>query len=193
MNTFRASDYAKLDLFGVTDGIFCQQCNCKGAYGAGLSGAISKCFPEVELAFRRNYQDNRGKQFGTYEVIQCTTTLFVANIYSQDTYGRNGTHTDISALATAVIAIAENNPDMTVYLPHHYDVKKGIHGGIGAGLGGGNWRDIENAIQCMASEKGIKNIALWDSIERRLDRIIEPHPQKEADKSISKQKDIFER
>lgn len=191
MDTFRASDYAKLDLFGITDGIFCQQCNCKGAYGAGLSGAISKCFPEVELAFRRNYQDNRGKQFGTYEVIQCTTTLFVANIYSQDTYGRSGTHTDISALASAVIAIAENNPDMTVYLPHHYDVKKGVHGGIGAGLGGGNWQAIENAVQRSVNENGLKNIALWDSIERRLDKVFVP--QKEVDKALSKQKEMFER
>ncbi len=190
MNTSETPKQAEKDLFGITEGIFCQQCNCKGAYGAGISGAISKVFPEVEKNFRYDYQVNKGKQFGTYNIIQCTDKLAVANIYSQDTYGGRGTHTDISALATAVTGIAIDNPDTTIFLPHHYDPRTKVHGGIGAGLGGGNWQDVEAAIQQAVNENGLKNVALWDSIERRLDKELVPE---EGQKMKSTKREMIDR
>ena len=45
--------------------ILCQQCNCQGAYGAGLSGAIASRYPVVRTRYKEFYaKHGSDKMFG---------------------------------------------------------------------------------------------------------------------------------
>lgn len=131
-------------LFGISNGVICQQVNCCGAYGAGLSGAISKAFPVVLERFRKNYELNRGNQFGTFEVIPVTDSLYIANIYSQMNYGNSSRtgikYTDTNKLVNAIDDICDIF-FCPVYVPHFVD-KFGNHSGIGCGLAGEKWGNL---------------------------------------------------
>jgi hypothetical protein len=164
-------------LFGITKGILCQQCNCKGKYGAGISGAISSVYPEVYFSFKKDYE-KYGKDdalFGTTTMVKCTETLSVANIYSQHDYGRRGQYTDIPELVKNIINIAVQNPTTDIYLPHYYNTITGKHTGIGAGLGGGTWEIIEGYLQTAIDHLKIQNIYLYDTINQKIDKHLIPN------------------
>lgn len=142
------------ELFRQTKGIICQQVNCRGAYGAGLSGIISDQYPEVLSAFRKNYAVNRGKQFGTYEIVKLNQEndfLAVANIYSQEDYGnpqRSGRiYTDWRTLAECIRDIANNYPELPIYLPHSAGKNGQPDNGIGCGYGGEKWEHLYEVFQ----------------------------------------------
>jgi putative nucleotidyltransferase with HDIG domain len=160
------------DLFGITDGILCQQVNCCGAYGAGLSGAISNKYREVFSDFQETYltspvenEHDRAhrSQFGKSRLIQCEDNLFVANIYSQIYYGNpkitGKTYTDVDALVTCVKRLSEGFPDEKIYLPHGF--KDGVHNGIGAGLGGADFSEIFDKLKALH----LKNVYLYNTLE----------------------------
>ena len=102
-------------LFGISEGIICQQVNCCGVMGAGLAKAILEKYPQVKEAFddyykhttndkNKNYQCHFN-QLGSYQLVPLDkpyksiqelqrdpdyrkdSRLMVANIYSQDFYG----------------------------------------------------------------------------------------------------------
>lgn len=131
------------DLFGITEGVFCQQVNCRGAIGGGLSGAINKAFPAVGERYMKVFEENHGipdRLFGGYDFVRVTDKLTVANIYSQDKYGNpERTHeiyTDRNKLLNAVNYICDIFPDRNVFVPKE----------IGCGLGGENWEEIQNEL-----------------------------------------------
>lgn len=134
-----------MSIFGITTGIICQQTNCQNAYGAGLSGIIAKQYPVVYEKFKENYINNKGNQFGTYELINVEPDLYIANIYSQNYYGNSyKTHiqyTDIDKLISAIDNIAETNKYKQIYIPC-CKFKHNIINGIGCGLAGAKWDDI---------------------------------------------------
>lgn len=131
------------DLFGITKGVFCQQVNCRGAIGGGLSGAINKVFPAVGERYMKVFEENHGisgRLFGGYDFVRVTDNLTVANIYSQDKYGNpEHTHeiyTDRKKLLNAVNYICDIFPNRNVFIPKE----------IGCGLGGENWEEIQDAL-----------------------------------------------
>mgnify|MGYP000759919280 FL=1 len=131
------------DLFGITEGVFCQQVNCRGAIGGGLSGAINKVFPAVGERYMKVFEENHGissRLFGGYDFVRVTDNLTVANIYSQDKYGNpKHTHeiyTDRKKLLNAVNYICDIFPDRNVFIPKE----------IGCGLGGENWEEIQDEL-----------------------------------------------
>lgn len=167
-------------LFGITEGILCQQCNCKGKYGAGISGAISSVYPEVYSAFKKDYETyGSDRLFGRYGLVKCNSVppLYVANIYSQYNYGRQGIHTDIDKLADAISTIAIGFYEYKIYLPYHV-TNTGKVTGIGAGLGGANWDDIEKCIQYKVDRFNIRNIYLYDTINQKVERQLIPIKRK---------------
>ena len=176
-------------LFGITKGILCQQCNCKGKYGAGISGAISSVYPEVYFSFKKDYE-KYGKAntlFGTTTIVKCTDDLYVANIYSQYNYGRSGVYTDIPRLVIAISQIALQNPNTNIYVPHNYNPISGKHTGIGAGLGGAVWPIIENYLQTCINHSNIHNVYLYDTINQKIDRrLIPDNIRKEGDNNEAK-------
>ena len=150
-------------LFGITNGIICQQVNCMGAYGAGLSKAIADKYP---IVFQR-YKENTAPELGSFEVIDVdfwvvnptihnpsgVETLSIANIYSQFDYGNPSVtgevYTNIPMLIRAIGAISATYPTRTVYIP----IK------IGCGLGGEKWENVYENIKALELE----NVLLLDT------------------------------
>lgn len=164
-------------IFGVNHGIICQQCNCRGAYGAGLSGAIADKYPEVLKLFNADYDLNEGQQFGTYRIIPVEFThtdsgvkaLSIANIYSQDDYGNSAVtkkkYTDTDKLVSAIKDICERS-DCNVYIPHSVD-KKGNHSGIGCGLAGEKWENLYPRLQALNAP----NLYLLDTFTGEIEKV----------------------
>ena len=81
------------ELFGMSKGVICQQVNCRGAYGAGLSGIIAKKFPQVQESYKEfcSKYSSPDDLLGEYSI--CTldaderTFLGVANLFTQRSYG----------------------------------------------------------------------------------------------------------
>lgn len=123
------------DLFGIKEGIICQQVNCKNAMGAGLAKAIYEKYPIVKTSYHKSFEKNL-KLFGKYQVIPLTDTLSVANIYSQDGYEngiKNGiVYTDRDKLVNAIQSLISRYPERMIYVPKN----------IGCGLGGEKWGNI---------------------------------------------------
>lgn len=150
-------------LFGITNGIICQQVNCLGAYGAGLSKVIAEKYPIV----LQRYKENRMPEFGSFEVIDVDVwivqptihnpsgveTLSIANIYSQLGYGNPAVtgkvYTNLPMLIRAIGAICTTYPTRTVYIP----IK------IGCCLGGEKWENVYENIKALELE----NVLLLDT------------------------------
>lgn len=180
------------ELFGVTEGIICQQCNCRGAYGAGLSGAISDKFPEVYYAFKDFNEKipDPDKQLGKRQLVPLDTydngcyKLAVANLFTQRDYGNSArtgvvyTHTDL--LVRNIREIAELYPDLPIYVPHAVD-KYGKHGGIGCGLAGEKWENLYPKLQALK----LDNLYLLDTFTGEREKV--------QPLEITKRKDNYER
>ena len=154
-----------IDLFGVENGIICQQVNCQNMMAAGLAKAIAEEFPEVKEYYHENAKTHIGNQFGTYEIIPLLIPDFplsVANIYSQDKYG-NPTHTkeiftDIDKLVRAIKEIALTHPDTAVYVPYN----------IGCGYGGESWEHVFSALDDMVRENHLTNVRILDTLSKEV-------------------------
>lgn len=184
------------ELFGVTEGIICQQCNCRGAYGAGLSGAISDKFPEVYKAFEQfnNLYPNPDEQLGKHHIVVLeqerdgSTKLGVANIFTQRDYGNSAktgiVYTNTPLLVQNIKEIAEAYPDIPVYVPHAVD-KNGKHGGIGCGLAGEKWENLYPQLQALK----LDNLYLLDTFTGEREKV-KPQPTEKIRKRV---RDDYER
>lgn len=126
------------DLLEVREGIIVHQVNASGKMAAGLAADIRSMYPAVYRDYQRLFrmdQLNLGKVFFT----QVTPQLCVASIVGQQFYGKVGVFTDYDALTQGFISIKRYvaNRPARVSIPY----------GIGCGLGGGDWRIVQNIIQ----------------------------------------------
>lgn len=180
----------EISLFGITEGIICQQVNCCGVMGAGLARAIMDKFPIVKESYDEYYRETANdkgykchfNQLGTVDVIpvdipnltladkvklsfndkNSKSRLMVANIYAQDFYG---------------------NPDKTgkVYTKL-YHLTNAIHGlcfafdtpiyipkGIGCGYGGETWDHVYKELQELAEK--FDNLYLLDTFTQEVSKI----------------------
>lgn len=176
-------------LFGVTEGIICQQNNCRGAYGAGLSGAISDQFPEVLQAFQHFNKvfNSPDEQLGKHQIVPLANydgtndiKLAVANIYTQRDYGNSAktgvVYTNTPLLVKNIKEIAESNPDLPVYIPHAVD-QNGKHGGIGCGLAGEKWENLYPQLQAL----NLPNLYLLDTFTGEREKV----------QPVSKEKSVY--
>ena len=130
-------------LFGVSKGIICQQVNCKGVMGAGLAKAIADKFPIVYEKYKQCFEKMSPEElFGKTALVKITPDLYVANIFSQFNYGTHEVQTDVDKLVSAVSKLCDKMPEMEVYLPCSRK-KDGNMTGIGCGLGGARWVEVE--------------------------------------------------
>lgn len=127
----------KGSILDIKSGIIVQQVNNKRRMGAGLARQIAKKWPVV----RENYIKTC-PHLGNVEVIQVESEIYVANLYSQIGYGRDGKYTSykyfahaLSVLETHLHALWLNS--FQVYFPAR----------IGCGLGGGDWHVISALIE----------------------------------------------
>lgn len=120
------------DILSITSGVICHQVNCRGAFGAGVSGVLGRRYPAVETAYRAVVPSPA--LLGTYQFVPVTETLGVYNIFGQVDYGNarktGHVYTDMRALTTALRTICDAHD--TIYVPY----------GIGCGLAGGSWDEF---------------------------------------------------
>ena len=130
------------DLLSVDHGVIAHQVNCRGRIGGGVSGAIIAKYPVVEEKYTNLCAWwPAEKLFGRRQCVQVTPTLAVYNCFTQLDYGnprRTGrVYTDINRLAMALSRTCQENIGQEVWIPY----------GIGCGLGGANWEEVEALIR----------------------------------------------
>ena len=125
------------DLLDFNCDIIAQQVNCKGVMGAGLALQIRRKYPIV--FYRYLTKCNKQKDLlGTIQVIN-VGKVYVANLFSQWSYGTSERQTDYRALELCLLKLRDcmiNHGLKTLALPY----------GIGCGLAGGDWNIVYNLI-----------------------------------------------
>lgn len=184
-------------LFGIKEGIICQQVNCKGVMGAGLAKAISDKFPIVKEKYLENYKKNKGMQLGSFQIIDVVVTssdfLAVCNLYTQDNYGNSNItkkcYTDKELLINAIECVCSSNQNTKVYIP----IK------IGCGLAGGNWEEIKEEIINLIKKRNIHNAYFLDTLQKKAfyikqtGELIQVSTDEELDKENPFKEDSYEK
>ena len=134
-------------LFGISKGVICQQVNCQDVMGAGLAKVILEQYPEVASKYHESFQKNTKESlFGKVQLVQIGPELYVANIFSQFSYGnpqKSGKiYTNADRLVKAVNGICIKMNHLPVYLPHSKHMEGKEEYGIGCGYGGENWENL---------------------------------------------------
>ena len=126
-------DLIKLAKEGKFD-LIAHGCNCFCNMGAGIAATIKKEFPWAYAADRTTPMGVKEK-LGT-----CTSAskegLTIVNCYTQYDYGRKGMNADYDAIDSCMQWLARNHKDKRIGLPK-----------IGAGLAGGDWKEILGIIE----------------------------------------------
>lgn len=124
------------------------QVNCRGVYRSGLAKEIRERIPEAYESYMDHYNSVVYKS--PNEVLLGDTCLGggVINMFSQNYYGRDGKrYTNYGAMAKAMSSIIN-----TTYCREHTikldsKARVGIPYLMGCGLGGGDWKTVEELIQ----------------------------------------------
>lgn len=129
---FRQGSITQPELVTGTTNIVAHVCNDQGGWGAGVSGAIGKKWPEAEALYRRVW---RGFPLGSYMECQAGGVR-VLNLMAQRGYksASNPQPCDLDALRKALTLAKEQTPG-----PRAWHLPR-----IGSGLGGRSWeREIQ--------------------------------------------------
>lgn len=129
--------YRKGNLLDVQTGIIAHGCNCQGVMGSGVALAIKNKYPVAFFEYSDVVDDyiDKSELLGTYQIIPVKAGLWVANMFTQETYGRDGQkYVSYDAIDSCFTNIQTRG--------HVLNIPK-----IGSGLGGGNWKVIESIIE----------------------------------------------
>ena len=133
-------NYIQGDLFTTTNSVIAHGCNICGAFGAGIAGQIAQKFPEVKSAYFLKH-NNVGHRLGDIQIVKIenpkTSVLYIVNMMTQNSYGRNGKHVSYNACHLAFGKLFEfcHKNNLSLSIPK-----------IGTGLGGGSWEKIEEQL-----------------------------------------------
>lgn len=131
--------YIKGDALQTHAELIAHGCNCRGAFGYGIAGQITKVYPKAQEAYLKKYKAE-GWNLGEVQVVPVGANKFIANCATQKNYGspKGGKiYVDYKAIEVVMIElkrICEEN-SWTLAMPK-----------IGAGLAGGDWNKIEEII-----------------------------------------------
>jgi O-acetyl-ADP-ribose deacetylase (regulator of RNase III) len=159
MNTI---EYIKHDVTNTTRGVVAHGCNCQGVMGSGVAKAIRAKWPkayERYHSFVTSVKDggtDTAALLGTgqmvnvgHEFIDEINTLFVANLFTQDRYGKDGKmYADVNAIAEALEMVMAfcSGSKLPLYMPQ-----------IGCGLGGLSWdRDVRPIVEELQADYEIQ-------------------------------------
>lgn len=131
---------------------FTHGCNCHSAMGSGIAPQIAAAFPQVEEQDRLYYnlmsrQNNNISMLGDSRPVSLSRNVTVFNSYTQFYPGKDFR---LTALIKAFNNINTMIAGHTLLIPR-----------IGAGVAGGDWDEISNAINSVT--KDVKIIVIdWD-------------------------------
>jgi O-acetyl-ADP-ribose deacetylase (regulator of RNase III) len=132
-------EYINGNIFHSDKPVIAHSVNCKGVFGAGFALEIAKHYPEAKEAYLDKFQ-HKGWKPGNVQIVHLARKI-VVNMALQDTYGRSGVHTKLSACETAfniVFKYCQN---------HNYNISMPK---VGSGLGGEKWANVESIlIECL--------------------------------------------
>lgn len=133
------------DILDIKEGIICQQVNCMGVMGSGLAKQIRSKHPRVYDVYVEFIKKSEKEinNLGETLLVEVGRGLYVANLFSQFSYGRNGLHTNYQKFEECLIRLKNTldnytkSKDLSIYFPYK----------IGCGLGGGDWNIISRLIE----------------------------------------------
>ena len=100
-------------LLDATEDILCHQVNCQGVMGSGIALALRNKYEYLYPSYKsfcRIATKNRATSalLGRVYYVSCEDNHIIANIFSQDTYGRDDiTYTDYTELEVAFVRLRE--------------------------------------------------------------------------------------
>lgn len=162
-------------LFGINRGIICQQVNCQGKYGAGLSGVISRQYSKIAKDYFSFCEKKKEphRRLGSLDIVPITEMLSVANIFSQLDYGNSKKtgicYTKYNVLIGGIANVSSFYPDLPIYTPHSVN-RHGEHTGIGCGLAGGDWNVVYTNLKALANSQ-YDNLYLIDTFTGEIKHI----------------------
>jgi O-acetyl-ADP-ribose deacetylase (regulator of RNase III) len=131
-------------------------CNDLGGWGKGFVLAVSKRWPEPEVAYRAWHRDRSKNDFGlgAIQVVQVEPSIWVGNMVAQRGMktGSNGPPIRYEAVRTCLkkMAVEAKQLGASVHMPR-----------IGCGLAGGRWEEIEPIILDELTSNGIE-VTVYD-------------------------------
>lgn len=128
--------YQKGDLLSVESGIIAHGCNCQGVMGSGVAKLIKDRYPSAYRVYKYQEQTS-GLKLGTVQIVNVRDMLYVANLMTQEFYGRDGKqYVSYDAIDICFDKLFARIGELKLV-----NIPK-----IGSGLGGGDWEVISRII-----------------------------------------------
>ena len=113
-------------------------CNCQNTMRSGIAGQIAKKIPILTEIDSRTIRGDRNK-LGQCNYAILDNSVVGFNLYTQFGYGRDKQYAEVWAISSAINNALSNLEAHGRALELHLPM-------IGAGLGGGDWNEIADAI-----------------------------------------------
>ena len=141
--------YVNGDIFRSNADVIVHGCNCFCTMGAGIARQVARYYPQAYTADKKTPCGSKAK-LGTYSswtgqhYFKPERTVTIVNAYTQWKYGGKTRNFSYSALKDVLPKIKNDFAGKTIALPK-----------IGAGLGGGDWKIIEQIINMVFNDKDV--------------------------------------
>ena len=140
-------------LLDATEDILCHQVNCQGVMGSGVALALKNKYGHLYPSYRSFWRiatKNRATSalLGRVYYVACEDNHIIANIFGQDTYGRDDiVYTDYNALETGLTKVRDfaTEKGLTVAMPYK----------IGWGSANGDWDTVYKIIEKVFSNMDV--------------------------------------
>lgn len=90
------------DLLNATEDIICHQVNCQGVMGSGVARQVKEKYPEVFESYKKACKEISCLLGGVLYVSIKNKQQSIANLFAQDSYGKQGLYTDYIALQSCL-------------------------------------------------------------------------------------------
>ncbi len=92
VGTDKQITYVAMDITSIARGVVAHGCNCQGVMGSGVALAIREKWPSIYEPYKQlcaGFED-KSKLLKTCQVLHVTDDIYVANLFTQETYGYDG-------------------------------------------------------------------------------------------------------
>jgi O-acetyl-ADP-ribose deacetylase (regulator of RNase III) len=130
--------YKQGNLLDVTEGVIIHGCNAKGVMASGVALAVKNKYPKAYQAYK-DFESKHELRTASISQVRISNGLHVANMITQETYGRDPKvqYVSYGAVHLGFERLHQHYPLATVF---HFPK-------IGAGLGNGDWDAIADLIE----------------------------------------------
>ena len=137
------------DITTVEEGLVIHGVNCQAVMGSGVALAIRNKWP---IVYERYLKNGKGSDLlGSTHIISVDENLYVANCYTQDTFGGDPRvkYASLDAVRESLDGVFSwaSTLDLIIYTPL-----------IGCGLGGLDWKDVEKIFEEKIEEYGYDSV-----------------------------------